>query len=129
MLTRKSAVLLDSAGNAVTEGGRTTISVNPLAPLTASQGDASLAVTGYAATLTHEGDHGYSQRRFGMLYSNTNRNWGEKRASAAEALIFKGLRKDAPSGIWSRSRGIDADAIERQADDSTFFYCRSTKEC
>jgi hypothetical protein len=113
----------------VTRNGKTTVSVNPEASRSAGNGNAAVARADFAGTIVHEGNHGFDQQRFGMPKNSTIQNWGEKRANGAEALLFKGLGQDAPSGIWTRSGGIDASMIERQSDASTASWCLQGGDC
>lgn len=118
-----------SSGSAVTKNGKTVVSVNPQASKLASNGNHGVERADFAATLVHEGNHGIEQQRFGMPENSTVENWGEKRASGAEALLFKGLGQNAPSGVWTSATGINASAIQRQADSSTGYWCLNGGNC
>ncbi|MBT2750023.1 MULTISPECIES: RHS repeat-associated core domain-containing protein [unclassified Lysobacter] len=115
-------------GSAKTSGGKTTLSVNPSFSKQVGQGNPAVERADLAATILHESNHGIDQRRFGMAYTIINVNWSEKRASAAEAMLFKGLGRDSAAGLWTRANGINANAIERQADASTAIWQCESRE-
>ncbi|WP_176693275.1 RHS repeat-associated core domain-containing protein [Arenimonas terrae] len=116
------------AGEASTVGGATTITINAVAhqELGVSTGRSDLG-----ATLVHEGNHGFDQARYGMpkWKSRSSEFWHEMRATAAEALYFKSEAIDAPSGIWTKSGGFDAPAIQDQAERSTEAWCDAQGGC
>jgi RHS repeat-associated protein len=130
-VTVKLIVNSDNAGTAMTVGGQTLITINPAGNSFTTSGPPKMDRYELAATLTHEGNHGFDHLRYGMprLGDRNAEKWHEMRATAAEALLFKGLGQDAASGIWTRAGGFNQGAIEAQAEASTESWCKHQGGC
>jgi RHS repeat-associated protein len=112
----------NDSGSAVKINGQIEITLN-MSAHTNSNG--SINTVDLAATLAHEGTHGQDASRYGNVPNGnaTQENWREKRAAFSETIIYKAENVDSPFGTWTRSGGLDAEAIEREADTSTGLWC------
>ena len=118
----------DFAGEASTVGGRSTITINAVAH---QELGGAAAGSNLGSTLVHEGNHGVDQVRYGMPRAKDKASefWHEMRATAAEVLYFRAENIDAPSGIWTKSGGTNASAIQDQAERSTEAWCDAQGGC
>lgn len=107
-------------GGTVTVDGKTSITIDVVA---------FGKTPDLAAALGHEGDHGAEQRLFGMPQSEEQEMAGETRASTTEALVYKGLGLDSPRGTWTHSGGMNSEAINQEAAQSTALWCQGNPAC
>ena len=122
----------ESAGNALTQGGVTTLSIN----FSGLQGALSnFPGSSYqdliSSTVVHEGSHGLDQRRREragkdpMTSSRGELLQGERRAYRNEGIFYRGLDKSSPWLLWTPSGGYNEENIESQAQDSVNQTCAS----
>ncbi|MDG2524199.1 RHS repeat-associated core domain-containing protein [Stenotrophomonas sp. HITSZ_GD] len=119
-----------SAGNSVTEGGATTISINFSGLEKASRDFKGFSYQDLIdSTLIHEGSHGYDQSMRAkngfkaMTRSRQGLLQGERRAYKAEAAFYQSLQVASPWGLWTPENGRDGKYIEQQAHESVKISC------
>ena len=110
----------ERGGGTSTENGVTTIKIDM---------DSFQDVVDLAATIGHEGNHGFDQKRFGMPETKSVELAGEKRAATTEALIYKANGVDSPRETWTQSGGLNGESIEKEAQESTAIWCQDNSAC
>lgn len=123
--------VVDRAGTAVTQGGGTEIRIHfdnlknalPNFPTSTYQDLIS-------STLIHEGNHGVDQRRrsqkglAAMTTSRTELLASELRAYTSEGLFYRGLGRDSPWLLWTKSGGLNPAYIEHSSNESLEKACK-----
>lgn len=119
-----------SAGNAITEGGSTKISINFSGLKAASSQFKGFNYQDLVdSTVIHEGSHGYDQSmrlKNGFTAMTRSRHQfiqGERRAYKAEAAFYESLQTASPWGLWTPGGGRDNDYIEQQVNESVKITC------
>lgn len=123
------------------QGGATAETVNGITEITVDFNFLAFNVDKYpagttysdleAATLFHEGSHGFDQKMRvkqglpAMVSSRADRLKGERVAYWREALFFQGMGVNSPWRLWTVKGGMSPFEIETQAQESLRIQCEA----